>query len=49
MIVAMLPVIPCLTIIRAERGKRFDLLGHKARQVLTIEREHEKLVWVIDC
>jgi len=34
--------------IRAERGKRFDLLGHKARQVRAVEREHENLVWVID-
>ncbi len=44
----MFPIILFLTIIRAERGKRFDLLGHKARQVCAVEREHEKLVWVID-
>src|SRR5262249_39751910 len=46
--VEMLPIIPFLTLIRAERGKRCDLLGHKARQVLTVKREHENLVWVID-
>src|ERR1700704_3884420 len=33
MMVEMCPIILFLTIIRAERGKRFDLLGYKARQV----------------
>jgi len=48
MMVEMFPLIPCLTIIRAERGKCFDLLGHKVWQVRAVEGEHEKLVWVID-
>ena len=31
MMVEMFPIILFLKLIRAERGKRFDLLGHKAR------------------
>src|SRR5262245_59299334 len=39
MIVGALPIILIPMTIRAEWGKRFDLLGHKARQVRAVEGE----------
>ena len=49
MIVGVLSIILILVTIRAEWGKRFDLLGRKAWQVRTVEGKYEKLVWVLDC